>query len=50
MPLSHTRVLDASKANNFGNGDDVEDEGPVLEVALVLNRRVEEKIEAIFGT
>ena len=55
-PSSHPRVPDTSKADDSGNGDNVEDEGPVLEVTLalkvtpVLTRRAEEKIDVIYGT
>ena len=55
-PPSRPRVLDTSRADDSGSGDDVEDEGPVLEVTLalkvtpVLNRRAEEKIDVISGT
>ena len=55
-PPSRPRVPDTSKADDSGNGDDVEDEGPMLEVTLalkvtlVLTRRAEEKIDVISGT
>ena len=55
-PPSRPRVLDASRADNSGNRNDVEDEGPMLEVTpmlrvtFLLTQRAEEKIDAIFGT
>ena len=55
-PPSRPRVSDTSMPDDSGNRDDVEDEGPVLEVtpalkgAPVLTRRAEEKIDVICGT
>ena len=48
-PLSRPRVPNTSRADDSSNGDDVEDEGRVLEVTPslkvtpVLTRRAEEK-------
>ena len=55
-PPSRPRVPDTSMPDDSGKGDDVEDEGLVLEVTLtlkvtpVLTRRAEEKIDNISGT
>ena len=55
-PPSRPRVPDTSRAENYGNGDDVEDEGIVLEVTLalkvtsVLTRRAKEKNDVISRT
>ena len=53
---SHPRVLDTSREDDSSNGDDVEDEGlvleviPALKVTPVLTRRADEKIDVISGT
>ena len=53
---SRPRVPDTSREDDSGNRDDVEDEGLMLEVTLVLKvtpvltQRAEEKINVISGT